>query len=136
MCCPLSSSFSLCQGRGAVRNFFTASSDTQSFPSSDVIVFFLPVYLLSCLLHVSLNTVLSYQPLPPRLLLPFSRNYAALFCSLSSAFLSTCPANCSLLLTCRLSVKLLCTPVSSVLTPPFLCCLSVRNLLLLFFVPS
>ena len=47
----------------------------------------------------------------PRLLLPCSRNYAALFGSLSSAILSTCPAHCNLLLT-SLSVRLLCTPVS------------------------
>ena len=48
----------------------------------------------------------------PRLLLPCSSNSAALFGSLSSAILSTCPAHCNLLLT-SLSVKLLCTPVSS-----------------------
>ena len=54
---------------------------------------------------------------PPHLivfsiLLPSSCNSAALFGSLSSAILSTCPAHCSLLLT-RLSVKLLCSPVYS-----------------------
>ena len=54
----------------------------------------------------------------PRLLLPCSRNSAALFGSLSSAILSMCPAHCSLLLT-SLSVNLLCTPVSS----PFFSCL-------------
>ena len=48
----------------------------------------------------------------PRLLLPCSRNSAALFGSLSSAILSTCSAHCNLLLT-SLSLKLLCTPVSS-----------------------
>ena len=48
----------------------------------------------------------------PRLLLSCSRNYAAFFGSMSSAILSTCPAHCNLLLT-SLSVKLLCTPVSS-----------------------
>ena len=50
-----------------------------------------------------------------RLLLPSSRNYAALFGSLSSrsAMISTCPAHCSLLLT-SLSVKLLRIPVSSI----------------------
>ena len=41
----------------------------------------------------------------PRLLLPFSRNSAALFGSQSSAILSTCPAHCSLLLT-SLSVNI------------------------------
>ena len=41
-----------------------------------------------------------------------SHNSAALFGSLSSAILSPCPAHCNLLLT-NLSVKLLCTPVSS-----------------------
>ena len=48
----------------------------------------------------------------PRLLLPCSRNSAALFGNRSSAILSTCPAHCNLLLT-SLSVKLLYTPVSS-----------------------
>ena len=47
----------------------------------------------------------------PRFLLPCSLNSTALFGSLSSAILSTCPAHCSLLLT-SLSVKLLYTPVS------------------------
>ena len=49
----------------------------------------------------------------PRLLLPCSRDSAALFGSLSSAILSTCPAHCNLLLA-SLSLKLLCTPVSSI----------------------
>ena len=53
-------------------------------------------------------TVLPSQPIGiPRLLLPCSRNSAALFGSLSSATLSTCPANCILLLA-SLSVKLFC----------------------------
>ena len=60
--------------------------------------------LLSQSSHLSLDL--------PRLLLPSSRNSAALFGRLSSAILSTCPAHCSLLLT-SLYVKLLCTPVSS-----------------------
>ena len=66
-----------------------------------------PAFLTSILTqssHLSLGL--------PRLLLSSSRNSAALFGSLASAILSTCPANCSLLLT-SLSVKLLCTPVSS-----------------------
>ena len=65
----------------------------------------------------------------PRLLLPCSRNSAALFGSLSSAIVSTCQAHCSLLLT-SLCVRLLCTPVSS----PLFACLPL--LLLLFFGPS
>ena len=66
-----------------------------------------PVFLASLLTQSShLSIDLSH------LLLPCSRNYAALFGSLSSAILSTCPAHCNLLLT-SLSVKLLCTPVSS-----------------------
>ena len=48
----------------------------------------------------------------PSLLLPCSRNSAAPFGNRSSAILSTCPAHCNLFLT-SLSVKLLCTPVSS-----------------------
>ena len=48
----------------------------------------------------------------PRLLLPSTCNSAALFGSLSSGILSTYPAHCSLFLT-SISVKLLCTPVSS-----------------------
>ncbi len=66
-----------------------------------------PAYLTSFLTqssHLSLGL--------PRLLLPCSRNSAALFGSLSSAILSTCPAHCNLLLT-SFSVKLICTPVSS-----------------------
>ena len=47
----------------------------------------------------------------PRLLLHCSRNTAALFCSLSSDILYTCPAHCSLLLT-SIYVKLSCTRVS------------------------
>ena len=66
-----------------------------------------PVFLTSLLtqsFHLSLGL--------PLLLLPYSRNSVALFGSLSSAILSTCPAHCSLLLT-SLYVKLLCTHVSS-----------------------
>ena len=72
------------------------------FQSSFSPVFFTSLLTLSS--HLSLGL--------PRLLQPCSRNSAALFGSLSSAILSTCPAHCSLLLT-SLSVKLLCTPVSS-----------------------
>ena len=62
--------------------------------------------------HLSLITQSSHLSIGlPRLLLPCSRNSAALFDSLSSAILSTCPAHCNLLLT-SLSVKLLCTPLS------------------------
>ena len=77
-----------------------------SSPPSSVSCLLLPVSFLSCLLHPHLSLGL------PRLLLLCSRNYAALFGSLSSAILSTCPAHCNLFLT-NLSVKLLCTPVSS-----------------------
>ena len=100
-----------------------------SSPPSSVSCLLLPVSLLSCLLHISLNIVSLGLP---RLLLPCSRNYAAIFGSLSSAILYVCPAHCNLLLT-NLSAKLLCTPVSS-LTPPFFACLP--SLLLLFFEPS
>ena len=106
----LSSSFSLCQGRGAARNFFTVSSDSLLHPPLSLVVFFQspssPAFLTSLFTqssHLSIGL--------PRLLLPSTRNSAALFGSLSSAILSTCPAHCSLLLT-SLSVKLLCTPVS------------------------
>ena len=102
---------SLCQGWGAARNFFTASSDSLFHPPLSLVFFFQssssPAFLTSLLTqssHLSLGL--------PRLLLPCSRNSAALFGSLSSAILSTCPAHCNLLLT-SLSVKLLCTPVSS-----------------------
>ena len=117
ICCfietlSLCSSFSLCQGWGTSRNFFTASSDSLFHPPLSLVFFFQssssPVFLTSLLTqssHLSLGL--------PRLLLPCSpRNSAALFGSLPSAILSTCPAHCSLLLT-SLSVKLLCTPVSS-----------------------
>ena len=103
--------FSLCQGWGAARNFFTASSDSLFHPPLSLVFFFQssssPVFLTSLFTqssHLSIDL--------PRLLLPCSRNSAALFGSLSSAILSTCPAHCNLLLT-SLSVKLLCTLVSS-----------------------
>ena len=102
---------SLCQGWGAARNFFTASSDSLFHPPLSLVFFFQssssPALLTSLLTqssHLSLGL--------PHLLLPCSHNSAALFGSLSSAILSTCPAHCNLLLT-SLSVKLLCTPVSS-----------------------
>ena len=77
---------------------------------------FSPPYLIafsSPALLTSLLTQSSHLSLGlPRLLLPCSRNSAALFGSMSSAILSTCPAHCNLLLT-SISVKLLCTPVTS-----------------------
>ena len=92
-------------------NFVTASSASLFHPPLSPVFFFQspssPVFFTSILTqssHLSIGL--------PRLLLPCSRNSAALFCSLSSAILSTCPALCSLLLT-SLSVKLLCTHVSS-----------------------
>ena len=109
----LSSSFSLYQGCGAACIFFTASSAILLHPPLSPVFFFQssssPAFFTSILVlrqssHLSLGL--------PRLLLPCSRNSAALFGSLSSAILSTCPALCSLLLT-SLSVKLLCTHVSS-----------------------
>ena len=127
----LSSSFSLYQGWGAACNFFTALSaillhpplsPVFSFQSPSSPVFFTSLFTQPS--HLSLGL--------PRLLLPCSRNSAALFGSRSSAILSTCPAHCTLLLT-SLSVKLLWTPVSS-LTPSFFACLP--SLLLLFFGPS
>ena len=55
-----------------------------SSPPSSVSCLLLPVSLLSCLLHISLYTVLPSLSLGlPRLLLPCSRNSAALFGSLS-----------------------------------------------------
>ena len=77
---------------------------------STLLCLILPVSLLSCLLHISLNTVLPSQPWPPSSPPALVTYSAALFGSLSSAILSTCPAHCNLLLT-SLSVKLLCTPV-------------------------
>ena len=74
--------------------FFFQSSSSPSFLAS----------LLTQSSHLSLGL--------PRFLLSSSRNSAAVFGSLSSAILSTCPVHCSLLLT-NLSVELLCTPVSS-----------------------
>ena len=111
MCSSLSSSFSLCQGWGDSCNFFTASSASLFHPTLYCVFFFQspssPAFFTSLFTqssHLSLGL--------PRLLLPCSRNYAALFGNRSSAILSTCPAHCNLLLT-SLSVKLLCTPVSS-----------------------
>ena len=107
----LASSFSLCQGRGAACNFFTASSASLFHPPLSPVFFFqspsTPAFSTS-LLTQSSNLSIGL----PRLLLPCSRNSAALFGSLSSAILSMCSAHCNQLLT-NLSVKLLCTPVSS-----------------------
>ena len=61
----------------------------------------------------------------PCLLLPSPRNSAALFGSLSSAILSTCPAHCNLLLA-SLYVKLLCIPASSLNSTIFLLSALVR----------
>ena len=105
---------SLCQGWGAARNFFTASSYSLFHPPLSIVFFFQssssPAFLASLLTqssHLSVGLL--------RLLLPCSHNSAALFGSMSSAILSTCPAHCNLLLTMAVSlhVKLLCTPVSS-----------------------
>ena len=103
--------FSLCQGCGSARYFFTASSDRLIHPPLSLVFFFQSsssppflTFLLPQSSHLSLGLL--------RLLLHCSRNSAALFGSLSSAILSTCPAHRNLLLTSP-SVKLLCTPVSS-----------------------
>ena len=95
------------------RNILTASSNSLFHPHLSLVFFFQssssPAFLISLFTqssHLSLGL--------HRLLLPSSRNSAALSGSLSSAILSTCPAHCSLLLT-SLSVKHLCTPISSIL---------------------
>ena len=74
--------------------FSTASSDSLFHPPLSLVFFFQsscsPAFLTSLLTqssHLSIGL--------PRLLLPSSRNYAALFGSLSSAILSTCLAHCS-----------------------------------------
>ena len=106
----LSSSFSLCQGRGAARNFFTASSDSLFHPPLSLVFIFQSSSshaFLASLLPQSLHHSLDLH----RLLLPTSCNSASLFGSMSSAILSTCPAQCSLILNSH-SVKLLWTPVS------------------------
>ena len=123
--------FSLCQGWGAARNFFTASSDSLFHPPLSLVFFFQssssPAFLKSLLTQSSDDLSLGL----PRLLLPCSRNSAALFGSLSSVILSTCPAHCNLLLNDLSSLSALS---SLPLTPPFFSCLP--SLLLLFFVPS
>ena len=107
----LSSSFSLCQGWGAACNFFTPSSASLFHPPLSPVFFFQSPS--SPAFFTSLFTQSSHLSIGfPRLLLPCSRNSAALFGSLSSAILSACPAHCNLLRT-SLSVKLFCTPVSS-----------------------
>ena len=82
--------------------FSTLMSPVFFFQSHSSPVFF--TSLLTQSSHLSLGR--------PRLLLPCSSNSAALFGSLASAIISTCPAHCKLLLT-SLSVRLLYTPVSS-----------------------
>ena len=82
LCNRVSSHFlvSLCQGRGAARNFFTASSDSLFHPPLSLVFFFQssssPAFLTTILTqssHLSLGL--------PRLLLSCSRNSAALFAS-------------------------------------------------------
>ena len=64
--------------------------------------------------HLSYSPPISALAFLDRLLLPCSRNSAALFGSLSSAILSTCPAHCNLLLVHQsLCQAPICTPVSS-----------------------
>ena len=90
------------------RNFFTASSESLFHPPLFLVFFFQssssPAFFTSLLTHSSHLSLGLHH-----LLLPSSCNSAALFGSLSSAILSTCPALCSLFLT-SISVKLLCTP--------------------------
>ena len=106
----LSSSFPLYHGWGAACNIFTAPSAILLHPPLSPVFFFQspssPVFF------ASLFTQSSHLSLGLPRLLALVRNYAALFGSLSSAILSTCPAQRNLLLT-SLSVKRLCTPVSS-----------------------
>ena len=94
--------------RGEVRPAMTFSPrHLLVFSTPSVSCLLLPAFFTSLLTqssHISLGL--------HRLLLPCSRNSAALFGSLSSAILSTCPTHCNLLLASH-SVKLLCTPVSS-----------------------
>ena len=127
-CCrPLCLSFSLCRGHGnwhgpwawvtlkfeVLPATFSPPDLLRLFhpPLSPVVFFFQSPS--SPAFFTSLFTQSSHLSLgPPHLLLPCSRNSAALFGSLLSAILSTWPAHCNLLLT-SLSVQLLCTPVSS-----------------------
>ena len=107
----LSPSFPFARGEVLHAIFFTASSASLFHPPLSLVFFFQSSSSHSFL--TSLWTQSSHLSLGlPRLVLPCSRDSAALFGSLSSAILSTCPAHCNLLLT-SLSVKLLCTPVSS-----------------------
>ena len=97
---------------GDARKFVTASSASRFHHHLYPVFFFQsspsPAFFTSLLTQSShLNLVL------PHLLLPCSRNSAGLFGSLSSAILSTCPADINLLLA-SIYVELLCTPVSSV----------------------
>ena len=73
----LSSSFPLCQGRGAARNFFTASSDSFFHPPLSLAFFFQssssPAFLASPLTqssHLSLTSLVS--SCPPQVTLPNS----------------------------------------------------------------
>ena len=104
----------------------------QVFPPSSVSCLLLPVFILSCLPRISLNTVPYLSLGLPRLILPGSRNYAALFGSVSSqSFLRVQPTViCSSPVSLSSSSALPPLP----LTPPFFACLS--SLLLICFVPS
>ena len=95
-------------------HLFTTSSDSLFHPDMSLVFFFQsscsPAFLTSLLAQTShLSLVL------PRLLLPSSLNSDAPFGSMSSAILSMCPGHCSQLLD-SLSVKLICTPVSSLIS--------------------
>ena len=124
----VTSSCSLCQGWGAAHNFFTASSDSLFHLSLSLVFFFQssssPAFLTSLLTqssHLSLGL--------PRLLLPCSRNSAAL-CHLPP-FLRILPTGvCSSPVSLSSSSALPSLP----LTPPFFSYLP--SLLLLFVVPS
>ena len=117
--CSLSSSFSLCQGRGAAHNFFTVSSD-RLFHHPLSLVFFLPSSSSPAFL-TSLLTQSSHLSLDlPRLLLPCSLNFAVLFGSLSSpSFQRVLPTvACFSPVSLSSSSALLSLP----LTPPFCSC--------------
>ena len=94
--CSLSSSFPFVRGEVL----------PASFSPPHLLVFHPPLYLFfvqspsSPVFFTSLFTQSFHLSLGlPRLLLPCSRNSAALFGSVSSVILSTCPVHCNLLLT-------------------------------------
>ena len=128
LCVYLSSSFSLCQGWGAARNFFTASSDSIFHPPLSLVFFFQssssPAFRTSSPPISALSSLVSSCPV--RVTLPLSSVVYHPPSCLRVLHTVVCFSPVSL----SSSSELVYLP----LTPPFFSCLPY--LLMLLFVPS